>query len=157
LATPRFVYFTKLPMRSSMFQGFVQLLQQRNESATRCSQAFYRRLTGTADLSQLILGYLVTREWLVWYRSLAGRVVGGCALGSAGEVDCLTGHSLTISGGSCPRLRCRHSIVRGPPISPCWTSHRSRRRSTSGCDRLPSAWPSPVRAFHSHPAADALQ
>jgi hypothetical protein len=50
----------------SAFQRFVQLLQQRNESAARCSQAFYRRLTGTADLSQLILGYVVTREWLVW-------------------------------------------------------------------------------------------
>jgi hypothetical protein len=31
---------------------------------------------------------------------------------SAGEIDCLTGHFLTISGGSCPRLfgdHVRHS------------------------------------------------
>jgi hypothetical protein len=46
----------------SIFQRFVPLSQQRNESAARCSQAFSRRLTGTAGLSQLILGHLVTRE-----------------------------------------------------------------------------------------------
>jgi hypothetical protein len=67
------------------------LSQRGNGYAARCSQAFYRRLTDTADLSQLILGYLVTREAVLWYRSLAPHVVGGCALSSAGEVDRLTG------------------------------------------------------------------
>jgi hypothetical protein len=58
----------------------------------RCSlfSAFYRKLTGTADMPQLILGHLVTQEGFVCHQSLAHCVVGGCALGSVGEVDCLT-------------------------------------------------------------------
>jgi hypothetical protein len=51
----------------SIFQVFAGLSQQGNGDAARCSQAFYRRLTDTADLSQLILSYLVTREGVLWY------------------------------------------------------------------------------------------
>jgi hypothetical protein len=36
-----------------------------DESLVVFSQAFDRRLTGTPEMSQLILSYLVTREWLV--------------------------------------------------------------------------------------------
>jgi hypothetical protein len=53
-----------------VFQGLFQLCQQGNEYAVHCSHAFSTRLTETAELSQLILGYLVTREGLAWDPSL---------------------------------------------------------------------------------------
>jgi hypothetical protein len=44
---------------------------------------FHNRLTETAELFYLILGYLMTREGLAWYRSLSHGVVRGCQLADA--------------------------------------------------------------------------
>jgi hypothetical protein len=51
-----------------LFQGLFQLGQQGNEHPVRCSHASSNRLTETAELFRLILGYLIRREWLAWHR-----------------------------------------------------------------------------------------
>jgi hypothetical protein len=71
------------------FEEFVRMSRGGNEYAARCSRALYRRLTETADLSQLILGYLVMPSGHDWYQSLARGVVTDCALGSTRKVDAL--------------------------------------------------------------------
>jgi hypothetical protein len=72
-----------------VFEEFIRMSWGRNEYAARCSRALYRRLTETVDLSQLILGYLVTPSGHCGYQSLARGVVTTCAFRSTRKVNAL--------------------------------------------------------------------
>jgi hypothetical protein len=101
------------------------------------------------DMGTTVVTILFSSQ--VLYKMHDSDSIAQIALGSAGEVDYLIAHFLIISGDFCMRLRYRYSNMRGSPISPCWISHRRRRPGTSEYDRLPSAWPSPMKAFLSSP------
>jgi hypothetical protein len=58
------------PTAVRIFRDLDILRQQGNLYAGSFHQTFYTRLTETADVPQLLLGYLITEEGIRWYRAL---------------------------------------------------------------------------------------
>jgi hypothetical protein len=61
------------PTALGILRDLEQLRQQGNRFAGSFHFTFYNRLLVTADIGQLLLGYLITAEGIQWYRSLPDR------------------------------------------------------------------------------------